>query len=268
MEHILSIESISQVHAMLGCAPPKHPLISYLPFSEMNFPKGDTFTKTHVGFYTVSLKSAKGKMRYGRNFYDFEEGTLLFSSPNQVLYPDHLIDDFNNEKGWTLLFHPDLLFGTDMGNKINHYGFFAYDVNEALHLSEEELQKVEECNINIVDEYNNNQDEHSQELIVSNLELLLNYCKRFYSRQFLTRKKQNSDVVSKIECLLRSYFDSEKPSLLGLPTVKYCAAQVHLSPNYLSDLLKKETGKNTKDHIDYFLISKAKNNNVQSLGSC
>lgn len=258
MSNIYTINSVSQVHQMIGCTPPKHPHISFIPFSEMNIPKDAVFEKTNVNFYIISLKSTKGKMRYGRNYYDFEEGTLLFSSPNQVLYPDHLMNDFQDEEGWSLIFHPDLLFGTDLGNKMHQYHFFSYDTNEALHLSESEQKKIKECISNIVEEYNQNLDGHSQELIVSNLELLLNYCKRFYNRQFLTRTKQNKDIVIKIELLLKDYFNSDKPSVFGLPTVKYCAKEVNLSPNYLSDLLKKETGKNTKEHIDYYLISKAK----------
>ena len=258
MSNIFTIDSVSQIHQMLGCEPPKHPSISYMPFSEMNIPKDAVFEKVNVNFYIISLKSAKGKMRYGRNYYDFEEGTLLFTSPNQVLYPDHLMDDFQDEEGWSLIVHPDLLFGTDLGNRMYEYHYFSYEVNEALHLSESEQQKIKACISNIVEEYSNNLDGHSQELIVSNLELLLNYCKRFYNRQFLTRTKQNKSIVTQIEQLLKDYFNSEKPAVLGLPTVKYCAQEVNLSPNYLSDLLKKETGKNTKQHIDFYLISKAK----------
>lgn len=256
--NIFSIDSVNQVHKMLGCEPPKHPLISFIRFSEVNISKDVVFEKSNVNFYIISLKSAKGKMRYGRNYYDFEEGTLLFSSPNQVLYPDHLIDDFQNEEGWSLIFHPDLLYGTNLGNIIHQYHYFSYEVNEALHISKSEEKKIKECISNIVEEYSQNLDGHSQELIVSNLELLLNYCKRFYNRQFLTRIKQNRCVVTQVEQLLKEYFNSEKPAILGLPTVRYCAQEVKLSPNYLSDLLKKETGKSTKEHIDYFLINKAK----------
>lgn len=258
MSNIFTIDSLSQIHQILGCEPPKHPSISFIPFSEMNIPKDAIFGKVNVNFYIISLKSAKGKMRYGRNYYDFEEGTLLFTSPNQVLSPDHVMGDFLDEEGWSLIVHPDLLFGTDLGNKMYQYHYFSYEVNEALHFSESEQQKIKECILNIVEEYSQNLDGHSHELIVSNLELLLNYCKRFYDRQFLTRTKQNKGVVVKIEQLLKEYFNSEKPKVIGLPTVKYCAEEVNLSPNYLSDLLKKETGKNTKEHIDYYLINKAK----------
>jgi AraC-like DNA-binding protein len=259
MSSLLTINSISELHKLIGCPPPKHPAVSFIPFSQMNIPESVTdFEGANVNFYIISLKMAKGKMRYGRNYYDFEEGSLLFTSPNQVLYPDHLLDDFQNDEGWSLVFHPDLLYESDLGNKMNDFSFFSYDTTEALHLSEDEKVKIKNCINNIVEEYNQNIDQHSQSLILNNLELLLNYCTRFYDRQFYTRTKQNKDVVSKIEVLLKHYFNSEKPGSLGLPTVKYCAQEVHLSPNYLSDLLKKETGKNTKEHIDYYLVEKAK----------
>ena len=259
MSNILHIKSISQLHKFIGCAPPKHPAISLIKFSEMHLPSEMNFDGGSTEFYIVSLKTSPGKLKYGREYYDFEEGTLTFSAPNQVMYPDHLVSDILDDGGWSLIFHPDLLFGTTLGSKINTYQFFSYDVNEALHISDQEKQKITECLANIVDEYSQNIDRHAQEIIVSNLELLLNYCKRFYDRQFSTRKKQNSLVVNKIEKLLMSYFDSDLPSKMGLPGVKYCAEQMNLSPNYLSDLLKKETGKNTKEHIDYYLINKAKN---------
>ncbi|UTW62834.1 helix-turn-helix domain-containing protein [bacterium SCSIO 12741] len=259
MTNIVHIQSISQLHKFMGHSKPMHPAVSFVRFSEMNVPKDLTFEKASAEFYIISLKTMPGQLKYGRNYYDFEEGTLTFSAPNQVMYPSHLMADIEDVEGWSLFFHPDILFGTQLGKTIHDYSFFSYDVNEALHLSDAERQKIEDCIQNIVDEYNQNLDRHSQELIVSNLELLLNYCHRFYDRQFFTRKKQNHGVVSEIESLLSSYFNSEAPLSKGLPSVKYCADHVNLSPNYLSDLLKKETGKSTKEHIDYFLIDKAKN---------
>ncbi|WP_349663414.1 helix-turn-helix transcriptional regulator [Cellulophaga lytica] len=259
MSQFITINSISEMHKMIGSKPPKHPAISFIPFSEMSIPENVIdFGGVNVNLYIISLKSAKGKMRYGRDYYDFEEGSLLFTSPNQALYPDHLLDDFQEQEGWSLVFHPDLLYRTSLSNKMDEYSYFSYESNEALHLSEDEKTKIAKCIDNIVEEYNQNIDQHSQSLIVNNLELLLNYCTRFYDRQFYTRTKQNKGVISQIESLLKNYFNSDKPTLLGLPTVKYCANEVHLSPNYLSDLLKKETGKNTKEHIDYYLIEKAK----------
>ncbi|MCG8332705.1 MAG: helix-turn-helix transcriptional regulator [Chitinophagales bacterium] len=259
MNQLFNIKSISELHRILGCPPPKHPAISFLNFAEMNVATDISETiKANTDFYIISLKAAQGSMKYGRNHYDFEEGTLLFTAPNQVLSPSNLIEDMDDTCGWSLFFHPDLLYHSDLGKKISQYSFFTYEANEALHLSEDEKSKILDCIGNITEEYNQNIDQHSQDLILSNLELLLNYCRRFYDRQFYTRRKYNKDIVVQIERLLLEYFNSDKPGLLGLPSVKYCAEQVNLSPNYLSDLLKKETGKNTKEHINYYLLEKAK----------
>lgn len=258
MGNILHIKSISHLHQLIGKEKPKHPGISFIPFDEMEVSGDMPFDGVNIELYIISFKTTSGKLKYGRGYYDFEEGTMIFTGPNQILHPTHLISDMEDVNGWSLFFHPDLLFDTGLGEKINQYHFFSYEANEALHLSETEKKKIIESTTNIQEEYTQNMDRHSQELIVSNLELFLNYCKRFYDRQFYTRTKQNKGVVVQIEQVLKAYFDSEKPNILGLPTVKYCAEQVNLSPNYLSDLLKKETGKNTKEHIDYYLIDKAK----------
>lgn len=259
MANFFHIRSISQLHGLLGLDKPKHPAISFINFRDMKLPQVDlSFDGANVEFFVISFKTVSGQLRYGRDYYDFEEGTITFTAPNQVLYPSHLAEDMKDVDGWSLFFHPDLLFGTDLGEVMNKYHFFTYEVNEALHLSNDEKQRIHDCTNHIVTEYSQNIDQHTQELIVSNLKLLLDYCRRFYDRQFYTRTKQNKGVVVEIEKLLNAYFNSEQPTNLGLPTVKYCAQQVHLSPNYLSDLLKKETGKNTKEHIDYYLVTKAK----------
>jgi AraC-like DNA-binding protein len=259
MENILKIKSISELHRLVGCSPPKHPAISFLNFEEMTVStKASSAIKVNIDLYIISLKSGKGKLKYGRTYYDFDEGTLLFTAPNQVLHPSNLIDDMEDTCGWSLIFHPDLIRHSGLGKKMNQYKFFTYESNEALHLSEDEKNKLLKCIDNIKEEYSQNLDQHSQSLIITNLELLLNYINRFYGRQFLTRSPHQKDIVSTLENLLRNYFESDKPLTLGLPTVKYCAAQVHLSPNYLSDLLKEETGKTTKEHIDFYLLEKAK----------
>lgn len=258
MENVYTIKSISELHNLLGIAPPKHPAISFIKFSDMKISETSQSMAASTEFYIISLKGAKGSLKYGRNYYDFEEGTMLFTGPNQIVYPSHLTPEIQGDEGWSLFFHPDLLYSTNLGEKMNEYTYFSYELNEALHLSEVEKTKIADSIENIIEEYSQNIDQHSQELIVSNLELVLNYCKRFYGRQFLTRKKQTSDVVISIEKLLLEYFDSDKPLEIGLPSVKYCAEELNLSPNYLSDLLKKETGKNTKEHIDYYLLEKAK----------
>lgn len=258
MSKIFDLRSISELHKLLGIEPPRYPSISFIRFSEMSLSENMEFEGANVNFYTISLKTVKGQMRYGREYYDFEEGTMIFTSPNQTLYPTHLASDLEDQNGWTLFIQPDLLYATDLGRRINDYSFFHYELTEALHLSSIEKTKILESITNIVDEYSQNIDQHSGKLIISNLELLLNYCQRFYDRQFYTRSKQNKGVVMQVESLLKDYFNSDKPVLTGLPTVKYCADQVHLSPNYLSDLLKKETGKNTKEYINFFLLERAK----------
>lgn len=256
----INIKSISDLHRILGCAPPKHPSISFIRFSEMEVPDiADFGTIISTHFYIISLKTIAGKIKYGRNHYDFEEGTMMFTAPNQVLHPENLINDVKDVDGWSLFIQPELFHGTHLGQEIDSYSYFNYETNEALHLSIEEKEKITTTIQNIVSEYSQNLDQHSNSLILSNLEVLLNYCKRFYDRQFYTRSSNNKGIVLKVEKLLKAYFQSEKPHVLGLPTVKYCAEQLHLSPNYLSDLLKKETGKNTKEHIDYYLLEKAKN---------
>jgi AraC-like DNA-binding protein len=198
------------------------------------------------------------KLRYGRESYDFQEGSLICIAPKQVLTMDNEIEKREDMMGWGLFFHPNLLRGTSLINKMNDYTFFSYETSEALHLSDKEKQILYDCVQKIENELQENIDNHSQTLIVSNIELLLNYCSRYYGRQFITRKNSNSNTVTQIEKLLKQYFKSDKLKESGLPTVKYLADNVHLSASYLSDLLKKETGMNAQDHIHYILIEEAK----------
>lgn len=258
MSNIIEIKSLSELHKILGTPPPKHPNISLLKYSEMKIPENIDFERANLNFYTISFKTFSGRMRYGRTYYDFEEGTMTFTAPNQVLYTAD--SEYNNKDidGWSLFIQPNLLYGTDLGKKIDDYSFFSYDSNEALHLSDDEKKKILDLIQNIEDECTNNINQDSGDLIVSNLELLLNYCRRFYNRQFYTRSFQNKDVVIKLEKYLKDYFNSDKPIESGIPKVKDCAEVVNLSPNYLSDLLKKETGKNTKEYIDFYLLEKGK----------
>ncbi len=235
-----------------------HPLISIVDFAkaESNI-KLDKF-KVSAGFYTILYKGNKHcNVKYGRNTYDYQEGTLIFFAPEQVIEFEAASDE--KPIGWGLAFHPDLIRQSNLGKNIKKYSFFEYDTSEALHLSEKEKQILFEI-INKIDiELNQNIDKHSQTLIVSNIELLLNYCTRYYDRQFITRTNFNNDFVSKLESVLKHYFDTENLQKQGLPSVKYCAEKLNLSPNYLSDLLKKQTGKNTQEHIHYYLIEQAKN---------
>lgn len=196
-------------------------------------------------------------LRYGCNYYDYQEGTLVFLAPGQVIGVE---DDGKvyQPQGMALVFHPDLLRGTTLGRTIKDYTFFSYQVNEALHLSEQERHIIIDCFRNIEEELHHTIDKHSQRLIVSNIELFLNYCVRFYDRQFITRENVNKDILTRFENLLNDYFYSEKPESSGLPTVKYCADQMHLSANYFGDLIKKETGKTASEHIQTKLIDIAK----------
>ncbi len=171
---------------------------------------------------------------------------------------DSQIEKKDDMKGWGLLFHPDLIRGTSLGARMKNYTFFSYETSEALHLSDKEKQILYDCILKIQSELDENIDSHTQNLIVSNIDLLLNYCSRYYGRQFITRKNSNRNILTQVESHLHNYFSSGSAEK-GLPTVKYLAENVHLSPNYLSDLLKKETGMNAKEHIHFFLIEEAKN---------
>ncbi|HWZ02476.1 MAG TPA: helix-turn-helix domain-containing protein [Mucilaginibacter sp.] len=251
----IELQSISDLHKLVEYVPPKHPLVSVIDHADFykRRPKEDVFYR--FGFYTISCKKFEGLLKYGRGHYDFSEGSLLFTAPGQVLSPG---PDVIVEEGWALFFHPDLIYGTDLGKKIHQYSFFNYETNEALHISEEEKLIIKDCVAKIEREYSQNIDKHSQGLIVSNIELLLNYCSRFYDRQFYTRAKVNSDVVQQFEKLLKDYFSQTTLIETGLPNVKYFASRLNLSPNYLSDLLSKFTGKTTQEHIHLELIDKAK----------
>ncbi|NIJ54579.1 helix-turn-helix domain-containing protein [Dyadobacter arcticus] len=208
-----------------------------------------------MAFYTISCKHFEGAFKYGKSLYDFNEGTLIFTAPHQVVSASH---NLQMDEGWGLFFHSDLINGTALGRKINQYGFFGYEANEALHISDDEKQILKDCIEKIKKEYSQNIDKHTEALIVSNLELLLNYCNRFHDRQFLTRSKVNKDIVQRFEHILNEYFAQETLIEAGLPDVKFFAFQLNLSPNYLSDLLNRFTGKTTQEHIHLKLVDAAK----------
>ncbi|TKG97134.1 AraC family transcriptional regulator [Puteibacter caeruleilacunae] len=259
MDEIQHLESITQMHQLMDQGKPRHPLVTIIDFSKVK-DYGNTRARIASGFYGVMMKSnCLGRMKYGRQYYDFEDGTMVFIGPGQVISVEEDPDIVDKVEGWGLFFHPDLLRGTSLSRKMKEYSFFAYESNEALHLSDQERKTINDCIDKIDIELGMNIDKHSQTLIVSNIELLLNYCTRYYDRQFITRKSANKDTLTKFEDILTDYFNSDKLKELGLPTVKYCAEKLFLSSNYLSDLLKKETGKNAQEHIHYFLIEEAKN---------
>lgn len=261
MSDKITINSIGQAHQALGLAKPKHPLVSVVYTRDIKTVSDFQEVKVINNLYQMGLKSSHqcGELQYGKNSYDYEEGTLVFTAPGQVTEFKGEVEVGNQDmEGWTLAFHPDLIRKSDLAHKINRYTFFSYDVTEALHLSDEERNTIEELLDKIIKEYSQNLDRHSQHLIVSNIELLLDYCLRFYDRQFYTRTNLNSDIVSKFERLLKGYYQSDNLMDLGLPNVNYCAKELNLSANYLSDLLKKETGKTTQEHIHIFVVEKAK----------
>ena len=251
----VDINSISDLHALFGWAKPKHPLVSLIDLSEINRSdiKEDTFYR--MGFYSILFKKFIGIVKYGMSYYDFTEGTLMFTEPNQVI---SLSRDLQVEECWGLIFHPDLLNNSSLGNKINSYSFFHYEANEALHISEDEKLTLKDAVEKIRKEYSQNIDKHTQTLIQTSIELILNYCDRFYDRQFITRSKVSNDIVQRFERMLKDYFNNETLVDLGLPDVKHFATALNLSANYLSDLLKRYTGKSTQEHIHLQLIDRAK----------
>jgi len=251
----IDIESISDLHTLVQYSPPRHPLVSVIDHKDFYAKRPKTNAFYRFGFYTISCKKFDGLLHYGKSQYDFREGSLMFTGPGQVIGAG---PDVHVHEGWALFFHPDLLHGTSLGKKMHEYSFFHYEVNEALHISEEEAIIIKDCVDMIAREYQQSIDKHTQSVIVSNIELLLNYCNRFYDRQFYTRAKVNADVVQRFEALLKDYFSQEVLIETGLPPVTYFAAKLNLSPNYLSDLLQKFTGKSTLEHIHLELVEKAK----------
>ena len=254
MDEIIKLDNISQYNTLRGIET-FHPLVSVFEFSKMKLiPEA----MAHYGFYCVFLKEAVcGDLKYGCNYYDYQEGTLVFIAPGQVAGIGSK-PGTTMPKGRGLLFHPDLIRGTSLSQHIKEYTFFSYEANEALHLSEKERKIILDCLNKIDYELHQSIDKHSKKLIANNIELLLNYCMRFYDRQFITRNLVNKDILVRFENLLDNYLKSEISKTGGLPTVKYCADKLHLSPNYFGDLIKKETGKTAHDHIQLKVIEISK----------
>ena len=255
MGEIIKLDNICQYNEMVG-QETLHPLVSVIDLSKSS--RMMKHVRMSYGFYAVFLKEVKcGDLRYGRNYYDYQEGTLVFLAPGQVIGIDDNGEYFQ-PKGRALLFHPDLIRGTSLGHNMKDYSFFSYEVNEALHLSEQERQVMMDCLQNIQSELKHAIDKHSRTLIVSNIELLLNYSIRFYERQFTTRSDVNKDALSGFERLLNDYFRDDAPQRDGVPSVRWCAEQLHLSANYFGDLVKKETGKSAQEYIQLKVIDIAK----------
>lgn len=256
-ENMIHLRSVSQIHEMSGLGKPTHPLIAKIDACDVEKKKGFIGTKINSHLYSIGLKDRCFGLQYGRNSYDFDEGVLYFTAPNQIQAITDS-EDIPQVKGWMIVFHPDLIRNTNLGKIIDSYKFFEYDVHEALHLSDDEQQTLTGLANQIEQEISKRIDNHSQKVICSYLELLLNLSKRYYERQFNTRSSKSSDIISQFQFLLKDYYESGKLSEVGTPSSEYFSKKVHLSTNYLSDLLKKETGQSTKDHISTFIINKAK----------
>lgn len=254
-QNIRKINSVKQLHSYMGLPSPLNPLITIIDHSwAVNHHQSEN-EKLLLDFYNITIKrSFKGKLKYGKNHYDFDEGTMSFIAPNQIITVDN--DEERNKDGWSLLFHADLIRQYPLGKVIKNYGFFSYSVNEALHLSSEEEHTIETIVQNIQKEIASRLDNFSQDVIVSNLELLLSYCNRFYSRQFIIRKMATNDLLTCFENILDKYFTEY--SDLTLPTVEKLANDLNVSSSYLSDMLRSLTGQNTQQHIHNKVIERAK----------
>jgi AraC family transcriptional activator of pobA len=255
------IKTISDFHKLLGAPAPEHPLISIIDIKPFEQIPESILGSVINGFYNISLKrgfKSPVKIKYGQQAYDFDEGVLSFMSPGQISSSDPQKYASAEQSGWLLLFHPDFLWNTSLTKKIAEYGFFDYAVNEALFLSDKEEVTLMQIIGNIRQEYHNNIDKFSHDIIITQLESLLNYSDRFYQRQFLTRRKTNHQILDRLNDLLVGYFDNVNAMHQGLPPVSYLAEQLNLSPDYLSGLFKSLTGLTTQQHIHEKLIEKAK----------
>ncbi|WP_447951711.1 helix-turn-helix domain-containing protein [Chryseobacterium koreense] len=254
MDEIKQLKKVSDYNDLLGVET-LHPLVSVIDFSKC---EPLNHGPLNFGFYAVFLKDVKcGDFRYGKEYYDYQEGTLVFFAPGQVLALENDGEKFQ-PKGYGLLFHPDFLIGTPLAKEIGNFSFFSYDTKEALHISKKERKTILECLAKIEDEIDQRLDRHSHKLVVSNIELFLNYCDRFYDRQFLTRDTINRGILERFETLLDAYLRSELLQTEGHPKVGYFANELHLSSNYFGDLVKKETGKTAQDYIHLKLMNLAK----------
>lgn len=264
MDKIIRIKSIAQVHEFFGFDKPRHPLVTVLPIDERMTDIDYGGHKYTFDFYQISLKEGiKGSLSYGRNSYDFEEGTMTLIKPNQIVCVTES-EDYRGGNGWTLIFHPDLIRRSELGRSIEGFSFFNYEAHEALHLSDDEKKSLTELAEKIKTEYSQNIDKHSQEIIIANIEMILKYCKRYYDRQFYTRTNLNKDLISKFENIVQQYYRSDKPHEMGVLTVQYCAKALAMSSNYLGDLIKLETGQSAKGYIQDYIIERAK---TQLLGT-
>lgn len=263
MNDILHVKSISEIHQLLGLDKPVHPLISVIRHTkemDLSFAKG---IRVNNHLYFISLKeNIQGIFKYGRKSYDFQEGSLVFMRPRQIVSAQTASEP--DLGGWSIFFHPDLIRASLLSNEIQKYSFFDYDSNEALHISDKEKEALAEVVAKIEVEIHQNIDQHTQDLIIHNIESLLKYSQRYFDRQFLTRKNHQKDFVAEFENYIYAYFESNSPTENGIPSVTQCGEALRMSGKYLSDLLKKETGKSIIEHIHLHIVEKAKNKLLNS----
>jgi AraC family transcriptional activator of pobA len=252
---IYKFDSLTDFHRVFGLSKPLHPLISFIDIADMKYDASELPASIVMDFYKIAYKPGLcGNAKYGQNYYDFGEGGLVFTAPNQVFKSPN----GSSTSGCLLLVHPDFFLSYALAKNIGRYGFFSYAVNEALHLSESERITIMSVFHILREELNSRIDDFSQDVIVSQVELLLNYSHRFYKRQFITRKAANVDALQKLEAILEDYFKSEKSLQQGLPTVQFLAEQLNVSASYLGDMMRALTGQNAQQHIHHKVIEKAK----------
>ena len=260
MKDFIQFKKIGDYHKLANIAAPEHPLISLIDYSQVQYPEDIAEFKWTQDYYTIGLKrNIPYKFFYGQQEYDFDEGVMTFIAPKQVMsFGSNPNIHSNKPSGWLLLVHPDFLWNSPLASQIKNYEYFGYAINEGLFLSEKEEQMMVDLLKNIQREYQSNIDKFSQKIVISQLELLLNYAERFYERQFITRKITNHQVLNQLEQVLNLYFEGDDPVNEGLPTVQWVADSLNLSPNYLSGVLKSLSGQSTQQHIHNKLIEKAK----------
>lgn len=251
------LNSVSELHDFLNIKKPSHPLVSVINLNEINAVVVEEMMTIVYNFYTISLKkNFDAKIKYGQQYYDFDDGTMTFFAPKQMF----AIEENSSTKveGWMLVFHPDFIQSYSLAKRIKEYGFFSYANNEALHLSDKEETIIGGLMQNLQQEIEAMIDNFTQDVVISHIDLLLNYCNRFYNRQFITRKKASNDLFLKFEDLLTTYYQNDDLSVAGLPTVQYFAEKLSVSTHYLNDMLKNLTGQTTQQHIQNQLLEKAK----------
>lgn len=250
-------DSVSDYHAVMNLKKPTHPLISVVKLEDISPNASEGLATIVFNFYTIFLKrNFDGRVKYGHKYYDFDNGTMSFYAPKQLISLEGVQP--TKVEGWMLVIHPDFLHGYPLAKKIKDYGFFDYATNEALHLSEAEDEIIVSLMQNLQREIVERIDSHTQDVLIGHIDLLLSYCNRFYARQFITRKKVSNDLLVRFETLLKEYFKEGKAETAGLPTVQYFADHFFVSANYLNDMLKNLTGQTTQQHLHNYLIEQAK----------